>query len=71
MTPSPSPLRSHGHVLQLFKFNISKFEIVRPSFEPETFGMAARVADHKATVDMCEMRESMSRMVAPHKHSFM
>ncbi|EFX69979.1 hypothetical protein DAPPUDRAFT_257801 [Daphnia pulex] len=29
---------------------------VRPSLEPRTLGMEARVADHKATVDMCEIR---------------
>ena len=61
----------HFHQLRkLFKFNLSKSELVRPSFKPRTLGMAARVADHKATVDI-EMRESMSRMVAPQKHSFM
>ncbi len=58
----------HFHQLRkLFKFNLSKIELVRPSFERRTYGMAARVADHKATVDMYEMRESMSLMVAPHK----
>jgi hypothetical protein len=61
----------HFHQLRkVFKFNLLKIEIVQPGFEPRTFGMAAMVADHKATVDMCEMRVSMSRMVAPHKHSF-
>ncbi len=56
----------HFHQLRkLFKFYLSKIELVRPSFEPRNFGMAARVADHNATVDMCEMRESMTRMVAP------
>ncbi len=62
----------HFHQLRkLFKLNLPKIELVRPSIEPWTFGMAARIADHKATVDMFRMRESMSRMVAPNKHSFM
>ncbi len=50
--PLPSTLES-------FKFNLSKNDLVflsdfdrGPSFEPWSFGMAARVANHKATVDM-------------------
>jgi hypothetical protein len=39
-----------------------------PSFEPRSFGMAARVANHKATDAMNGSRESMNCMVAPHKH---
>jgi hypothetical protein len=34
-------------------------------------GVAARVANRKATVDIIELREIMSRMAAPHKNSFM
>jgi hypothetical protein len=50
----------HFHQLRkLFKFNLTKIELVRPSFEPRTFGMAEWVAEHKATVDMRRsMREA-------------
>ncbi len=61
--------------LEAFKFNWSKSHLVflsdfdrRPSFDPRSFGMAARVANHKATVDMKALRESTNCMVAPHKH---
>jgi hypothetical protein len=64
--------------LEPFKCNLSKIDIVflsdfdrGPRFERRSFGMAARVANHKTTVDMIELRESMSRMAAPLKHSFM
>ncbi len=61
--------------LEAFKFNLTKIDLVflsdfdrGPSFEPRSFGMVARVANHKAIVEMNELRESMNCMEAPHKH---